>query len=313
MDLFFATLEAVVVLLGVGVIGFALVARRVVPGAALRALVPLALDVALPCTIFISIARNFAPSDTPGWWQLPLWWMGFTAAAFIAATLFRLLFRPAHKREFAATLFYQNALFFPVVILPRVCPEEASCLVHLFIFALPLSAFFFWTAPLFFRRKAPRRERARGFNPVVVATLLAVLLRLSNTHGYLPEAVYGIIELLGNMAIPLLMLVIGGNLYIDFRQRTKLPVGEVFAFVAAKNILFPLAGLGVLALLRLPYPLALIILLQCAVPPITAIPLVTERSGGDKMVVNQFLVASFAASVVSVPIMVGLLGWLYRF
>ncbi|MBD3317100.1 MAG: hypothetical protein GF344_15035 [Chitinivibrionales bacterium] len=312
MNFLFATLEAVVILLGVGVIGFALVARRVVPGAALKALAPLALDVALPCTIFSNITRHFNPSLIPGWWRLPLWWVLFTAAAFLLTFLIRSLFRPAHHEEFAATLFYQNALFFPLVILPRVCDENMPCLVYLFLFVLPFSAFFFKTAPYFFKNSTPSNGWGHILNPAVIATLLAVALRLFDLHTFVPEAAYGIIELLGGMAIPLLMLVIGGNLYIDFKQRRKLPVAEVISFVAAKNLIFPIVALAVLALLRPSYPLALIILLQSAVPPITAMPLMAERAGGDKTVVNQYLLAGFAASIVTLPIMVGLLGLLYR-
>jgi predicted permease len=293
-------------------VGFTLVARRVLPGAALKALVPLALDIALPCTIFIHITRRFDPAATPGWWHLPLWWALFTAAAFALTMTVGTIVRPRHRNEFTATLFYQNALFFPMVILPRICPDTAPCLVYLFLFTVPFSAFFFGTAPLFFTRTSPANGRLKSFNPVVVATLLAVVLRLTGTHAFVPESAYGIIELLGGMAIPLLMLVIGGNLFIDSQQRRKVAVAEVAWFVTTKCVLFPLIALALLALLRPSYPLALIILLQSAVPPITAMPLVAERGGGDKTVVNQFLVATFAAAVVTLPIMTALLKLLYR-
>ncbi|MFB0520421.1 MAG: hypothetical protein ACETWD_03205 [Desulfatiglandales bacterium] len=35
-------------------------------------------------------------------------------------------------------------------------------------------------------------------------------------------------------------------------------------------------------------------------------PLVTERSGGDRAVVNQFIVVSFIFSLISIPMMVSL-------
>jgi len=60
-------------------------------------------------------------------------------------------------------------------------------------------------------------------------------------------------------------------------------------------------------ILRPPYHIALILLLQSAIPPVTAVPLVTERFGGNRAIVNQFLFASFILSLVSISFMV----WLF--
>lgn len=58
--------------------------------------------------------------------------------------------------------------------------------------------------------------------------------------------------------------------------------------------------------MRPAYHIALLILLQGAVPTISAVPLVTERSGGDRAIVNQFIVVSFIFSLISIPMMVSL-------
>ena len=42
-------------------------------------------------------------------------------------------------------------------------------------------------------------------------------------------------------------------------------------------------------------------LLESAVPPITATPIVTERAGGNKSISNQFVFSSFVFSVISIP------------
>jgi hypothetical protein len=48
------------------------------------------------------------------------------------------------------------------------------------------------------------------------------------------------------------------------------------------------------------------VLLQASVPPLTAIPILTERFGGNREIVNQFMFVSFAVSLVSIPLMMGL-------
>jgi predicted permease len=42
-------------------------------------------------------------------------------------------------------------------------------------------------------------------------------------------------------------------------------------------------------------------ILQSAVPPITAVPLFVERFGGNRSLVNQFMFTSFIFSLVTIP------------
>jgi predicted permease len=108
--------------------------------------------------------------------------------------------------------------------------------------------------------------------------------------------------MLGGMSLPLLMIILGGNIYIDFSRQKQFNIAEVVKFTLVKNIMFPLVFLGLLMLVRPDYSIALIIILQSAVPPITAIPLLAERSGGNRVISGQFIVSSFIFSVISIPI-----------
>jgi malate permease and related proteins len=42
-------------------------------------------------------------------------------------------------------------------------------------------------------------------------------------------------------------------------------------------------------------------MLQAAVPPITAIPILVERCGGNRRITSQFVVVSFLFSILSIP------------
>jgi len=100
------------------------------------------------------------------------------------------------------------------------------------------------------------------------------------------------------------MIILGGNIYNDYIKKGNLQLVEIVKFVAVKNFVFPLIFLGILFFIKPSYPVALIILIQSAVPPVTAVPLVTERLGGDRSITNQFIVGSFITSLISIPIMV---------
>lgn len=307
MSLFITTFESVAVLLGIGVLGFWIIRRRILPGDILGFLSPLALDIALPCLIFANIVQNFSPGESPGWWQLPLWCLFFMAVA--AALTFAFAFVAARdiRREFAISLFYQNAIFFPLAIIAGMYGDESPYLVFLFLFTIFYPAFFFSTYHLFFENKENHTlDWRKIFHPVLIVTVGAIIIRLAGVQAYIPGFIISILSMVGGMTVPLIMLILGGNIYLDLQKKGALRVAEMMKFVAVKNIVFPLVFLGIILLIRPAYPVALLLILESAIPPVTAVPLVTERSGGNRAVVDQFLLASFLFSLISVSAMVSL-------
>jgi malate permease and related proteins len=307
MGQFVTTFESVAVLLGIGVLGFWIIRKRVLPGDILGFLSPLALDIALPCLIFANIVKTFSPTDSPGWWQMPLWCFFFMAVA--GALTFLAAFMAARdvRREFAVSLFYQNAIFFPLAIIAGIHGNESPYLVFLFLFTIFYPAFFFSTYRFFFEKKGERALDLRKIlHPVLLVTVAAVIIRLADIQDLIPGFIVSAISMVGGMTVPLIMLILGGNIYLDFQKEGALRVVEIIKFVVVKNIVFPLIFLGIILIIRPAYPVALLLLLQSAIPPVTAVPLVTERCGGNRAVVDQFLLASFLFSLISIPVMVSL-------
>ncbi len=307
MNLFITTFESVAVLLGMGILGFWIIRRRIVPGDILGLLSPLALDIALPSLIFVNILQNFSPDECPDWWQLPLWWVFFTAVAAGLTFVGMSISERKTRREFGVSLFYQNAIFFPLAIIAGTYGDKSPYLAFLFLFTVFYPAFFFSSYHLFFQGKERRGlDWKKIIHPVLIVTLVAVIIRLVEVHDRVPNFLISILTLLGGMTLPLLMIILGGNIYMDFQKKGRVQIMEVVKFLIIKNIIFPLFFLGIVTLLRPAYHIAILILLQGAVPTVTAVPLVTERSGGNRAITNQFLVASFILSLISIPMMVSL-------
>ena len=304
MNTFFATLQSVTILLGIGVLGFVLISRKVLPENVLSSLSRLALEIALPCLIFAKIMRRFSPTDFPGWWLVPLCYVGFV----LVSTLLAFILTPvvAHKgqrREVGAALVYQNAVFVPLVIITEIHGYDSPLLLKLFFFTLLFSPFFFGTAHFFFNPLTWSGIQWRKIvNPVVIATLLGLGFRLTGTHVYVPEAAVSIAELVGAMSAPLLLIILGGTIYLDLRADGAFEWFVVAKFVLAKNIVFPAAALGILLLWRPDASLAYLIMLQSAVPPITSLPILVDRNGGDRKIVNHLLVGSFLAAIITIPL-----------
>jgi predicted permease len=304
------TFEAVIVLLGIGVLGFWLIGRRRVPGATLSFLSTIAIDIALPFLVLTNLIKDFNVASMPGWWELPLWWLGFTAVSLGLSLTASLMVRKDIRSEFTISLFFQNGLFFPLVIINGIFGIGNPYLVSLFVFMALHPSLVFSTYTLFFKGKIQAQTLSwqRIINPVLVTTLIGVIISLAAFNRYVPDFVLNILTMVGAMATPLFMLILGGNIYNDFmfkeNEKRKFYIRDVVQFVVIKNLVFPLVFLGLLILLKPDSTIAFIILLQAAVPPITAIPILSERCGGNRAIGGQFIVGSFIFSIISIPAMI---------
>jgi malate permease and related proteins len=307
MDVFFITLQAVAALLGIGVLGFWIIGRRHIPANALGLLTSIAIDIALPCLILANILTQFSPQKFPDWWRMPLWWVGFTAAALILSLLAALTSKKATRGEFAMSLFFQNGIFFPLIIIVGLYGNTSNYLVLLFLFIFTQASLVFTVYPLFIRKNKEGTQLSwkRIINPVLVMTIIGLVLVFTGVKPYIPSFLIMILSLVGAMATPLFMLILGGNIYNDFINKesggTRLEIGETLKFVLFKNLVFPLVILGLLIWIRPDNFTAFLLVLQAAIPPITAIPILTQRQGGNRAITNQFIVASFAFSIISIP------------
>jgi predicted permease len=311
MDLFVTTFESVAVLLGIGFIGFWIIRKRILPENALSILSPLALDIALPSLVFVKILTDFSPRDYPDWWLLPMWWVAFMGIAAVLTFVLRYISEKKTRQEFAISLFFQNGIFVPLALLSGMFADSSEYLVYLFLFTMFYPAFFFNTYFFFFGQKIKELNWKKVVNPVLIATIVALVIVLLDVKRYFPDIGVSILNLLGAMALPIIMLIIGGNIYLDFQRKGEVYWMEIFKFVLIKNWVFPLIFLGIVVVVHPPFHVALLLMLQSAVPPVTSVPIFTERAGGNFSIVNQFLVGSFVVSLVSIPVMLTLFTMLY--
>jgi predicted permease len=303
MDIFLVVLQSVLVLLGIGIIGFWVARRDVIPETVQGFLIRLAVDIALPCMVFASILVNFSPEEFPDWWQLPLWWFVYAAISLVLTLITMFLSNKDTRGEFAINLFYQNGLFFPLIVISGVFGIDSTYLPQLYIFIILHPIMFFSTYHLFFKNAGAQAKWNRIINPILIATILAIAVQLLGVKDYLPDFVHSILQTLGGMALPLIMIILGGSLYLDFRQKGNIYYKEIIKFLIVKNFVFPSVLITILVFWKPDYSIALIFFLQSAVPPVTATPILTERASGNKSISNQFVLSSFIFSIVSVPIM----------
>jgi len=221
--------------------------------------------------------------------------------AFLVTLLGVVFARKENKREFGISLFYQNGIFFPLAIITGMFGKNSGYIVDLLIFIIFHASLFFTTSFLFFSKKGKIKWK-KIFHPVFIATILAVVLKLTGYNVYIPSFVISGAEMVGAMSIPLLMIILGGNILIDFKHVGELYTSKIIKFLIFKNLIMPLVMLGIIIVIKPSYNVALLLVLEGAVPPLTAIPLITERNGGNRAVVSQFLLSSFLFSLISIPL-----------
>lgn len=313
MDIFISTFESVAVLLGIGIVGFWIIRKKVLPETTLGLLSPLALEIALPSLVFVRILSDFSPNLLPDWWTMPLWWLFFMGIIALLTIVFSFISKSETRSEFRISLFYQNAIFFPLAILSGMFGDASIYIVYLFLFTLFYPAFFFNTYFYFFKNQDVSINWRRILNNVLIATFIGLLIVFADFQTYIPSVIVQIFSLLGAMTLPVIMLIIGGNIYTDYQRKGTLYLSEIVKFVLIKNIIFPLVIMGILLLLRPAFHIALLFIIQAAVPPVTSVPIFTERAGGNQGIVNQFVVASFILSLITIPIMISLFGNFFPF
>ncbi len=313
MNIFLATLESIVILLGIGIIGFIILSRKIVPISILETISPLVIEVGMPCLIFSNIIKTFNPEEISNWWQLPLWWILTTLVLLILTYLSTLIISKKKKAEFGISLFYPNGIFIPVAIIISLFGINSIILSKYFIFILIYPVFFFNTYFYFFGgRNKSSKNLKKIFNPILLSTIIALIISLTGYKSYVPKVILSITDLIGGISLPLIIIFIGGNIYVDFKNSKSLKIKELSIFILLKNILFPLIILSLLILIKPPVTIAFFIFLLSAMPPITTISIVAKEYKKDVALVNQFMVSSFVFSIITLPALMYLFNYYFK-
>ena len=69
---------------------------------------------------------------------------------------------------------------------------------------------------------------------MLIATLIALIVKLADAEIIIPNFVLSIFTMLGAMTLPLIMIIIGGNIYVDFHNKGKIYLAEIIKFVSIK-------------------------------------------------------------------------------
>ncbi|MGE5279402.1 MAG: AEC family transporter [Deltaproteobacteria bacterium] len=305
---FTTTFGAIFQLVLIGLVGFLLVRRKTVSESGLNMIGGLVINVFLPLLMFTEIIRRFDVRSFPDWWVFPLLSLAVTGAGLLAGYIvLRADDHIAHPREFLSLTAFQNSGYLPLplvaALLPR--PQADIMFIYIFLFLLAFNMTIFSVGYFLLNPAADRRFDPRTmFNPPVIATLAALLVAFARAGRFFPEVVVEPAAVLGRCAIPLSILVVGGNLALMRVERSA--ARPLTYALLIKLVILPLFFLSLVVFLRIPAMMGFLLVLQAAMPPAVLLSVVCRSQDcGDKLV-SPAIFYGHALSIVTVPLVLAL-------
>lgn len=151
-------------------------------------------------------------------------------------------------------------------------------------------------------RLAPARYLSLPFrNPITVGILLGLVVYL--THFRLPEWLTGGIDMVGAMAVPMMLIAFGVSLRLDPLPGAGPHAGEVWALQALKIVVMPALAIGFGALLGLDRAQLFAVGVIAALPTAQNIFVISSRYHQSMPVARDCV---FWSTILTVPAILGL-------
>ncbi len=262
-----------------------------------QALVRLLMDLAMPMMVLAAFNKQTSREELVSSIRIILFSL---TACLLSGALGLLLWRkqPEGKRKVLqyATMF-SNAGNAGLPIISLVFGPTG--LLYASMYLIP-TRILQWTLGIGMFVKPTRSSWIRNvaLNPMVVVVYIGLFLMFT---GWTIPGVFGTaITNLGNMASPLIMLLIGATL-ARMRWRTVLDP-SIFLVCLVRLFVIPLLAAAVLKTLRAPELLTSITVVLLAMPGSSNTAAMSERFGGDYVFGSAIVSVTTLLSIVTVPL-----------
>lgn len=289
-------------------VGYFLRKKGVLGPAGLKDIVQLNIDVLMPALVFYTMSTRLTPeaAGLERGISGPLLGLPLVAVcvclggAALAYALLPLAGLKGNRRNTLVFLLaFANSSFLPIPLIYTLRGEGGVLEVILYsIGYTPL----FWTFGMWVLHG--RAEPRYLLHPNLVALAVGALIGLTGTA--MPEALTEFMRLLGNSAIPVALLCVGGvlaehgiRLSADWRPLTVL--------TAAKLLMAPAAALMAVRVFGLAEPLSSQAVLQASMPCMAQAALYTARFGGDARLAGASTFLTTLLSAATVPFFLGMI------
>jgi predicted permease len=298
-------INSILILTVIIFIGFIVTKLKIITEEGSAVISGIIMKVSFPLLIVISMQKSFTPELFKNSMGLILLSLAIYAVLIILVTIFgKKSSLPIDKLKILQFLIiFGNVSFmgFPVVsaIYKDVGIFYASC------FNLFYNFLMFSYGIMILDRKSAKLDIKKIFNPGLIATIIGFVLFLTSYN--LPYIIYRPMEWIGDMTIPLALLVVGSCLArIKLKDLINEPI--IWIYTLERLLVFPIILLIILKAIGLTSYLLVIPVVLLATPaPLTA-GIFAKTYGGDELLANKSIVLSNFLSIITVPLIIFLIG-----
>lgn len=289
-------------------IGFFACRLKVLKSESQEHLVSLILNITLPCMLINSICGNTLSEDS---FKLTIETfivssLYFVLAIFAAALLVR-LFRVKEENDVGVykIIFTSiNAGFMGLPVTMVIFGNEAVYYMALHNIVLNLVLYSFCVIQLSSGSgKAGKQLIAKALkklaSPCIIGALAGVVLLFAGIK--IPAYIAGILEPVGDVTIPVAMMIVGIQL-ADGRAADCFLNKKLVLFSAVTMLVWPLIILAVLYFVPLPSIIKTVIVLGAALPPATTISAIAANEKRNYKLAADGIIVTTLMAIITIPI-----------
>ncbi|HQO59001.1 MAG TPA: AEC family transporter [Candidatus Omnitrophota bacterium] len=299
-----ATLVATIQILLMAGVGFALVKTSLLDEPGLDMLSNLLVKVFLPQMIFYHLTQHFHFSDYTYWWGYPLLSVGIVLSG-VAVSRALLVFNKGcrNRNHFTALMAFANYGYVPLMLVASLFDGQRAESLTVTIFLMIMGFdFAVWSMGVWLltSHKDKTIYWGRLLNPPFVTTVASLLLIMLGWHRWVPPAVIKPVKMFSDCALPLSMIVTGGNLAKTNLQAVDKT--DMRYLIFGKLILLPALALVAVKALALPYVAGFMLVVQAAVPSAVSLSMMIRYYKVDSELINQGIFWDSLISVLTIPV-----------
>jgi len=302
---------AIVEIFILGLLGFFLVKRKILSLEGLDGISRLVIEVALPLFIFCQFIKEFSFSLYPNWWLFPMLSIALTVLGFALGGFFVWAVKGSEeRRQFLSLVGFQNSGYLPLPLVAALLPakEASQMFIYIFLFLVGFNLLI-WSAGVYLLtyHEDRRFEFLSLFSPPVVATIAGLVFVSLGWGNSIPNFIFRPLKMVGDSALPLAMFVVGASLAeLEFGKKIN---KAALAFVClTKLIIMPLIIMLILINLksRIPQLVALLLLIQAAMPPATSLSVIIRHYKKEDYLINPAIFIGHIVSIFTIPVFLSL-------
>ena len=231
-----------------------------------------------------------------------------TALALLISMLaYRLLYSKEssiRRNAYAVSATFMNCGFIGIPLIGFLMPGDSMATVYAAMFVAVFNAMF-WTVGVYALTGNRSFVSLRNLlNPTFIAIFVGLALFFSRLSDDIPVWLGNGINMLGGMATPLCMIVLGVSI-ADTGMMTLFKGSKVWLAVLLKLLISPLAAIGVMLLIGCDPTIFRVVVLLSAMPTASLSLVLAKLYGGDAEGCLKVLLCTTVMCVFTVPLMWG--------